>query len=158
MEKKTITLTLSQMTPEEMSEIDRKLIGAANNAAENAYAPYSDFSVGAAVLLENGEIISASNQENAAYPSGLCAERVALFYAGAKFPGVKILKLFITVQSPIKNGHTVYAPCGACRQVISESQNRQDAPIQITFEGPGESFTRSESIEEIMPFTFRLKR
>jgi len=158
MEKKTIALNLSQLSPSEMSDIDRKLIEAANDAAQNAYAPYSDFSVGASLLLENGEIISASNQENAAYPSGLCAERVALFYAGAKFPGVKILKLFITVQSPIKNGETVYAPCGACRQVISESQNRQDAPIEISFEGPGADFTRVSCIEEIMPFTFRLTR
>lgn len=158
MKKLELSLKLWQIHRDELDSTRRRLVEEALAAAERAYAPYSAFKVGAAVLLENGEVISASNQENAAYPSGLCAERVALFYAGSQFPGVAIQKLVIVVVSEHKTPHTIFAPCGACRQVISETQNRQEIPMEILFEGPDDHFTLAERIEEIMPFTFRLNK
>ncbi|MDD2436156.1 MAG: cytidine deaminase [Massilibacteroides sp.] len=99
-------------------------------AASKAYAPYSHFQVGAAVLLANGEMVSASNQENAAYPSGLCAERVALFYAGAKYPEVAVTAIAIVAFS---NGKIVegISPCGGCRQVMLETEKRAGAPVKV---------------------------
>jgi cytidine deaminase len=158
MKNVNITLNINQLELSELNELELKVLSAAKTAADTAYAPFSNFNVGAAVLLENGEIISASNQENSAYPSGLCAERVALFYAGARFPGIAILMLFIVVKSSLKQKGTVYAPCGACRQVISESEYRQETPIHIYFEGPDSYFTKVEGICEIMPYTFHLKK
>ena len=98
---------------------DERLMLAAREAAAKAYAPYSKFRVGAAALLDNGEVVAASNQENAAYPSGLCAERTTVFYANAKYPEAKILRLLIyaeTDKGPVRSPIT---PCGACRQVFS---------------------------------------
>jgi cytidine deaminase len=158
MKKLELSLQLWQIHKDELDETRKKLVLAAQDAARKAYAPYSTFNVGAAVLLANGEIIAASNQENAAYPSGLCAERVALFFAGSQYPGVAVEKLVIVVISDLKTPNTIFAPCGACRQVISESQNRQEVPMEILFEGPDDYFTLADSIQQIMPFTFRLNK
>jgi len=129
----------------------------ARKAALNAHAPYSQFFVGAAVQLETGEIISGCNQENASYPSGMCAERVVLNFVGATHPKSKIKTLCIAVLSKFKDAARVYAPCGGCRQVISESQSRQNnEPIDIIFEGPGDQLTRCKGIEHLLPFTFQL--
>jgi len=116
---------------EELDKTDRLLIESAGIASSGSYAPYSKFQVGAAVLLANGEIITGSNQENAAYPSGLCAERVAIFYANAKFPEVPVIALAIIAFS---DGHIVnepVSPCGSCRQVILESELRFKYPVKI---------------------------
>ena len=102
---------------------------------KNAYAPYSQFKVGCAILLDNNKIVVGSNQENAAYPSGLCAERVAIFQAGAIYPKAKIIKIAITAAS--ENNPTIkpIPPCGACRQSIAEYEFKQDTPIEIYFMG-----------------------
>ena len=102
---------------EECSEIEKKLINAAKHATEKSYAPYSNFKVGAALLLENGEIITGNNQENAAYPSGLCAERVATFYANSVYPNEKVVAIAIAAWSNGKFTDDVITPCGGCRQV-----------------------------------------
>lgn len=151
-----ITLRLEQYILDELPSEDRRLVEEARKIAQSAYAPYSRFLVGCALLLDNGQIITGNNQENAAYPSGLCAERVALFAAGSQFPGMKVITMAICVLSENKDDDRVYAPCGACRQVISEYQNKQETPVRIIFEGPGEYFTVANGIQEIMPFTFRL--
>ena len=139
----------------ELDEQERRLLEAANDATRTSYAPYSKFNVGAAVLLENGEIIAGSNQENAAYPSGLCAERVAVFYANAKYPNVAIKA--IAVSSAVNNtlnDKEVY-PCGACRQVLVESENRQPAKIKFIMGGV-KSIIVLDSVSLMLPFTFDL--
>lgn len=121
---------------DELSSLFQNLILCASEAAHKAYAPYSSFFVGAAVLLENNEIITGNNQENAAYPSGLCAERVALFYANAHFPKSKVKAIAITAflnnEIPVNNP---IPPCGSCRQVILESQLKQNDPITLILAG-----------------------
>ncbi len=137
-------------------DTDEKLYQAAIDAAEKAYAPYSKFKVGASALLENDIIITASNQENSAFPSGLCAERVALFYAGSQHPNIGVKKLFITIAVTDKDPTLVYAPCGCCRQVIAETEKRQEKPIQIIFEGHDNQFIQSNGIAPLLPFAFKL--
>lgn len=121
---------------EELSEEFQLLVNKASEAAHLAYAPYSSFFVGAAILLENGEIITGNNQENAAYPSGICAERVALFYANAHFPNIKVKTIAVTAF--LKNKTMIeepIPPCGNCRQVILESQIRQQKPVTLILAG-----------------------
>lgn len=148
--------TFSQIPEEQLQPEDAMLLYKAREAALSAYAPYSKFRVGAALILENGEVITASNQENAAFPSGLCAERVALFYAGSRFPEVAVKSLAIAVVSEKKQHDRVYAPCGACRQVMAETENRQNQPFKIMFEGPRNNITFCNGIEPLLPFTFKL--
>lgn len=123
-------------------------------ARDDAYAPYSNFLVGAAILLENGEIITGSNQENAAYPSGLCAERTAIYYAGAKFPNVKIKTLVITAKSNVKKVENPVGPCGACRQAIAEYEIKQKDNITIIFMGETGKIIESNSLKNLLPFGF----
>ena len=127
----------------------------ASEAREKAYAPYSKFKVGAAVLLDNGEVITGSNQENASYPSGLCAERTAIYYAGAKHPDSKILKIAITASSQNQKTSKPIPPCGACRQSISEYEVKQNSPIEIYFMGKTGEVMRSESLANLLPFVFK---
>lgn len=141
----------------ELTTIEAAVLAEARKAALKAHAPYSKFHVGAAAVLDSGEILSASNQENASYPSGMCAERVLLNFVGATHPKAKIQLLCIAVVSELKDSKRVYAPCGGCRQVISESQARQNnAPIELIFEGPENHITRCKGIEHLLPFTFQL--
>jgi cytidine deaminase len=126
----------------------------ASIARSNAYAPYSKFTVGCALLLENGQYMHGSNQENAAYPSGLCAERVAIFAAGANFPDMPIVKMAITA-SPIDDSFTKpVPPCGACRQSIAEYEIRQRQPIQIYFMGASGKVARASSLADLLPLVF----
>ena len=126
---------LEYLTIDELPESDRNLTLLARNAAKDAYAPYSGFRVGAAVLLENGEIVTGNNQENAAYPSGLCAERTALFYASAKFPKVVVEALAVTTLGNGIFSSDFAKPCGACRQVIAEYEDITGKPIRIILDG-----------------------
>jgi cytidine deaminase len=119
-----------------------------------AYAPYSKFRVGAAILLDNGKIILGSNQENAAYPSGLCAERVAIFYAGANYPEAKIVKMAITATSDLNANTTPIPPCGSCRQAIAEYEFNQELPIAIYFMGEKGEIYKSDSLKNLLPFSF----
>ncbi|HEY0092288.1 MAG TPA: cytidine deaminase [Flavobacterium sp.] len=121
---------------------------------KNAYAPYSKFRVGAALMLDNGSIVCGSNQENAAYPSGLCAERVAIFQAGTLFPNEKISRIAISAASDTNTTTSPIPPCGGCRQAIAEYEFRQDSPIEIYFMGETGSVYKSDSLKNLLPFTF----
>ena len=110
--------------------------------------------VGAALELENGKIITGSNQENAAYPSGLCAERTAIFYAGAQFPNQKILKMAISAGSQENVLNRPIPPCGACRQALIEYEQKQNTPIELYFMGTEGQVACSESVENILPWIF----
>ena len=124
---------------------------------KKAYAPYSKFRVGVAIALDNGKVVLGSNQENAAYPSGLCAERVAIFYAGAIYPDAKILKMVITAASDSNPTTAPIPPCGSCRQSIAEYEIRQDTPIEIYFMGEIGAIYKSESLKNLLPFMFDKK-
>lgn len=121
---------------------------------KKAYAPYSQFRVGAALLLDNGQIVLGSNQENAAYPSGLCAERTAIFYAGANYPEAKIVKMAISAASDTNTTTTPTPPCGACRQSIAEYEYKQDLPVEIYFMGETGPVYKSDSLKNLLPLTF----
>ncbi len=138
----------------ELSNEDQKDIEKARAVAKNAHAPYSRFYVGATLLLENGELVLGSNQENIAFPSGLCAERVALFYAGANFPGVAIKKLFVVANGELIAKEAVLSPCGSCRQVMLESQNRQKEKMAIYLIGQDDTVHIFDSIYDLMPLAF----
>ena len=139
---------------EELNEGDKVLMDAAVNARKKAYAPYSNFFVGASVLLENDEMLEGNNQENASYPSGLCAERVAIFYAGANFPGIKIKAIAISAASSGYEVSTPAAPCGNCRQAISEYEYKQQTPIKILLMGETGNVIECDSIAELLPLGF----
>lgn len=130
------------------------LMKQAINAREKAYAPYSNFSVGAAILLNNDEVVTGNNQENASYPSGLCAERTAIYYAGAQFPDAKIIRMALTAGSRVHQTVTPIPPCGACRQAIAEYEVKQDAPIEIYFMGETGKVVKSKSLANLLPLIF----
>jgi len=121
---------------------------------EMAYAPYSHFKVGAALLLENSIVVTGNNQENAAYPSGMCAERVAIWSAGAQYPDKKILKMAITARSENHRLEQPIPPCGACRQAIAEYEIKQESPIEIYFMGEIGKIYKSDSLHDLLPLIF----
>ncbi len=129
----------------------------AEEIRKKAYAPYSKFRVGAAILLDNNKIIVGSNQENAAFPSGLCAERVALFQAGSIYPEAKILKIAISAKSDERITTIPIPPCGACRQSIAEYEIKQNNPIEIYFMGETGVIYKSESLKNMLPLLFDKK-
>lgn len=141
----------------ELPETIFDLMQAAIQARDKAYAPYSQFVVGAAIALENGEIVCGSNQENASYPSGLCAERTAIYYAGAQFPGVAIQAIAITAKSLLKPTLKPIPPCGACRQAIAEYEIKQQSPIELYFMGESGEVVKSDSLENLLPLLFTSK-
>ena len=130
------------------------LMNKAHEARENAYAPYSQFKVGAALQLDTGEIILGNNQENAAYPSGLCAERVAIFHAGATHPNATITSMAISAKSLKNKVTSPIAPCGACRQVLAEYEVKQDSFMAIYFMGESGKIVKSNSIKDLLPLIF----
>lgn len=145
---------------DEFSELPsqvQKLMLQAFEARDKAYAPYSNFCVGAAVLLNNDVVFTGSNQENASYPSGLCAERTAIYYAGAQHPSVPIKTLAISAKSPSQELTLPVPPCGACRQAIAEYELNQEQPIEIYFMGDRGQVYRSESLKNILPLLFTKK-
>lgn len=139
--------------PNEVQDLMKQAI----EVRKNAYAPYSNFKVGCAILLDNGKTVVGSNQENAAYPSGLCAERVAIFQTGAVYPEAKILKMAITAASEITQVNQPIPPCGACRQSISEYEVKQESPIEIYFMGETGEIYRSDSLKNLLPLMFDKK-
>ena len=155
--EKKITTTFYQTDFSSLNSEEKDLVNRAKNSLEAAYAPYSGFLVGATVLLENGEIISGNNQENVAYPSGLCAERVAIFYAGARFPNVKIKTIAITAVSKKFEIKDVISPCGACRQAIAEYEVKQEDNIRILLHHPDDSILIVNSVSDLLPFMFKSK-
>lgn len=139
---------------EELDILEKKMMNLAIEARDRSYSPYSQFSVGAAVLLENGEIITGNNQENAAYPSGMCAERVAIWTASALYPDVKIIKLVLSGRSKLRMVQTPVSPCGGCRQVLSEYESKQESDIEIYFTGETGKVVKTSSVKDLLPFSF----
>ena len=139
---------------DELGDADQQLLHQAIEATAHSYAPYSHFHVGAALLLADGTVVPGCNQENAAYPSGICAERTALFYAGAQYPDEPVTMLAIAARGT--DGELTYeppGPCGACRQVIVESETRAGRPIRILLYGRKGIYV-IEGIRPLMPLTF----
>lgn len=154
MKELLLSIAYRQCSTEELSETDQKLVGLAKSACGTSYAPYSNFSVGAAILLADGNTVCGSNQENAAYPSGTCAERCAMFYANARFP--QIAPMVIAIAAKNERGEftpTPITPCGACRQVLIESQNRYGHPIRVLLYGEHYTYCL-ESASHLLPFQF----
>ena len=137
-------------TPQDIQDLMKSAI----EVRDNAYAPYSSFKVGAALLLDNDEVVVGSNQENASYPSGLCAERTAAYAAGAKYPGSRILKMVISAKSMKHKVVSPVPPCGACRQVLVEYEVKQEKPIEIYFMGETGKVVKAESIKDLLPLVF----
>lgn len=155
MKKKELKITISEYNgAEELPAEDKKLLLEAAKSASRSYAPYSEFHVGAAVLLENGKIVCGSNQENAAYPAGLCAERVALFYANSQYPGVAVKALAIAAKADHFVLDKPISPCGTCRQVIAETESRQKSKMKIIMQGETGPVNVTEGIENLLPLTF----
>ncbi|GGD54846.1 cytidine deaminase [Muriicola marianensis] len=155
MKKETLSLEFTVYDSEkELSSEDAALLSRARQAREDAYAPYSKFKVGAAVLMENGEIVVGNNQENASYPSGLCAERVAVFQAGAIYPGLAIQKIAIAAGSERNPLAKPAAPCGNCRQSIFEYENNQKKPIELLLMGASGEVYKCPSIQGLLPLAF----
>ena len=154
MDSKTITINVLEVNDStQLKAADRELLSAAVQAASGTYAPFSHFQVGAAVCLSNGVIVTGSNQENAAYPSGLCAERTALFYAQSQYPHLAITAIAIAALSNgAQTAHPVY-PCGACRQVMLECQKRAGKPIRVMMGGT-QKIQIVENIGDLLPLGF----
>ena len=137
-----------------LPEQEQRLVDKAYEAMENAYAPYSEFKVGACALMDDGSFILGNNQENAAFPSGICAERVALFYAGANFPNKKVLTLCIVAKGDLMPASQLLSPCGGCRQVMLESENRQKQPIRVILVNQDGRTMVLDSVIQLLPFGF----
>lgn len=153
MQKKTIETKVEIYSFEELDNVKQELINKAKEQVIKAYAPYSGFQVGAAIELENGEIFAGSNQENSAYPSGLCAERVAMFYANAQYPDVAVKTLAIAAFT---NGNFLeypVTPCGSCRQVLLETEQRFEKDITILLYGTKEVF-KLGNVKQLLPLCF----
>ena len=158
MKKISINITFSVFEDKNDLSIEiQDLMDQAIAIRKNAYAPYSKFRVGCAILLDNEKVVLGSNQVNAAYPSGLCAERVAIFQAGSLYPDAKILKMAISATSDEKPVLEPIPPCGSCRQSIAEYEIKQDQPIEIFFMGESGSVYQSDSLRNLLPFMFDKK-
>jgi len=154
---KEITIATTLQVFDGISELPldiQNLMNTAIDARKNAYAPYSKFNVGAAILLDNTKVVIGNNQENASYPSGLCAERTAIYYAGAKYSNAKILKMAITASSQNQLTDKPIPPCGACRQAIAEYEVKQKQPIEIYFMGAEGKVVKSDSLGNLLPLLF----
>ena len=141
----------------ELNPKDVELLRQAHDAVKNSYSPYSQFRVGAAVRLSNGVIVKGSNIENAAYPSGLCAERVALFSAQAQYPDVPVEAIAITAFTEHSEVNEPIPPCGSCRQVMVETEQRSHHPMRIICQGNTGPIFVFDGIETLMPFIFLTK-
>ena len=140
-------------SPDQLDPEDRELAEAAIEATEGSYAPYSGFNVGAAVRLDSGKIIKGSNQENAAYPSGLCAERTAMFYAAATYPDNAITSIAVTASQDGILCDNPATPCGACRQVMAQYQTKGGRPMSILLVGKKKIWKFSK-VDDILPLIF----
>lgn len=148
-----IEINIRSFQENELNETDRLLIEEAKAATVRSYAPYSHFSVGAAALLANGVIVTGSNQENAAYPSGTCAERTALFYANSQYPDQPVLTLAVAARSSEGYLASPIPPCGACRQVLLETEQRFGRPMRILLYSKNEIYELSGT-RDLLPLSF----
>ena len=154
MEQKEIHITYSQFgSVEEMNAEDRELVSESIEAMSGAYAPYSHFHVGAAVRLSNGQIVRGANQENAAFPSGLCAERTAMFAASSKYPDKDMLSIAIAGGVHGRLGSTPASPCGDCRQVMAQYQTKSGKPMSIIMVADGK-ILKFEKVDDLLPMIF----
>lgn len=140
---------ITELTPEESSLIER-----ARDRAHHAYVPYSNFGVGAVGLLENGIVVESTNQENASYPVGICAERVLLSTISSIHPGVPLIKMAISYYNPAGTDAAPIAPCGMCRQALQEQQLRFNAPVQLLLSGQTGGIIRIQDAMNLLPFHF----
>jgi cytidine deaminase len=138
----------------ELDPSDHQLLSRAKEAAKDAYAPYSNFKVGAAVLLKDGKVVIGNNQENAAYPVTICGERNAIFSASAQYPNTPIVAVAITIISKDQNINRPVPPCGSCRQVIYETEMRHKQDIRIILQGDTGEIYLINSIKDILPLLF----
>ena len=141
-------------TIEDLDTESKYLVHKAKEATAHSYSPYSRFCVGSAVVLEDDTVVTGANQENAAYPLCMCAERVALYAAAAQFPGKRIKKLAVVAHKKNHKELIPAASCGACRQVMLEFEQRQNTPIEVIMLGPGEKWIKCPSALSLLPFGF----
>lgn len=154
--KKNISIHISEAESiEDLPAVEKTLVTTARDMTLKAYAPYSGFFVGAAVLLENGEVVRGSNQENGAYPSGLCAERVAVFAASAMFPGVPMKMIAISARSARPGMNDPVSPCGACRQVMLEYEVLQQKAIKLLLSNENGKIVIIDKVEDLLPLSFK---
>lgn len=154
MEYKEQSIRYQCLTEDELADDDRLLVERAKKATFTSYSPYSHFSVGAAVLMDNGKILSGSNQENASFTTGICAERTTVFYATAKYPGVGISAIAIAARK--SDGEFTaepISPCGACRQVLAEIEHRSGKPYRVILYGKKEIYIM-DSFANLLPLQF----
>ena len=151
--KELIILYEEFASPSEMTERDQMLVAAALDAQKGSYSPYSQFQVGAALLLADGTVVKGANQENAAYPSGLCAERTAMFAASANYPDVPMVALAIAGSDHGVLCNNPATPCGACRQVMAQYQKKYNHKIEVILVGK-KKIMKFSKVEDILPFVF----
>lgn len=154
MKEMVINTKVKVCTVDELPDADREVVDAARAATANSYAIYSHFNVGAAVRLANGVIVSGSNQENAAYPSGLCAERTTLFWANSQYPTQPVEVLAIAARNEQGELATPIPPCGACRQVILETEKRFSKAMRIILYGTKECYLIDDGVKALLPLSF----
>jgi cytidine deaminase len=156
MEKHTFQFEYTEYASiDELNDVDRTLLQSAYEAASSAYAPYSNFKVGAAAQMQNGEIITGSNQENVSFPAGLCAEGVVMAAAASKYPGMPIQSLAITYRSSKENNSDPIAPCGVCRQSLQEFQTRTGSLVKLIMGALNGHIVVVNDASSLMPFSFK---
>ena len=155
MESKQLVINYGEALIEELFVEDRELLMEAQNSLEGAYSPYSNFRVASAVRLDSGVVFCGANQENSAYPSGLCAERVALYYAGAHSKNAKVVSIAVVAQNSDNKFAKAY-PCGACLQVMSEWEMRFKTSIRIIVQIDEKKVQIFDGVGSLMPFSFNL--
>ncbi len=156
MEIISLSINYKEYTSEnELDAADRQLLKEAWTAADKAYAPYSRFKVGAAVKLVNEQIVTGNNQENAAYPSGLCAERTAVFAASSQFPGIPMETIAIVAHTDVFELEDTVTPCGACRQVLAEYENLSKKPLRVLLQSHSNRIYLIEGMHNLLPLTFK---
>ncbi len=158
MKKLDLNIFIYEYSWGELDKTDKELLMQAQQACTTAYAPYSNFHVGAAVLLDNGKVVIGSNQENAAYPSGMCAERTAIYAAGANYSNQKIIAIAIAACKHNDSCYQIISPCGACRQAILEYEYKQQEPIRFLMQGESEQIYICPSIKTLLPIQFSVEQ
>lgn len=155
METRRIEINYTEYSSKsEMPAAEAALLTRAEEMTASSYAPYSNFHVGAAVLMSNGEVFGGSNQENAAFPSGLCAERTAIYYASAQCPDEDMVAVAIAAEYKGKPTEEVPSPCGACRQAMSQYETKSGKPIKVILGSEGRILV-FRSVADLLPLSFR---
>ncbi|WP_343853885.1 cytidine deaminase [Algoriphagus jejuensis] len=154
MKKIILSSEIEELSPEELDHVEQTLLSRAQSVAKMAYSPYSDFQVGAAVLLENGEVFQSSNQENVSFPAGSCAERLVLGYAGANYPNSAPVMLAIVAKRAADENWADVSPCGICRQTINEAEKRFGKSVTVLILTATGNILRVRGISPLLPLKF----